>query len=334
MTILFYLSSSLLLFGMQTITVETTTFESLLPIRHSSSLVRSSAFVSTTSQSLSCRSKKRRRRSSSTSSVLQLNMAKTKTKSRKNNPVQPLQNELSRTINTATLSRTREISTQITANTEELENLAQRFHLSKIDKLHANLVVTNAQPPGSSTNRGGGSRQRGGDDNYIQVEGEVIASVMQTCVRTNEDFDIDMAFDLFAVVSPTTSSSSQRDLDAFLQDGRGEGMKVNHVYDDDDNNDDFSYSNRKKKYKKGGKGKRRSTVFHGDEQSLNPSRVKEIEQMLQEVDFEDDLVEDEAVLGDDGVLDVGELVAQTFRMKLEPFPKKPGTEPVRISISG
>jgi hypothetical protein len=68
--------------------------------------------------------------------------------------------------------------------------------------------------------------------------------------------------------------------------------------------------------------------------ALNDMRMKEIESLLQEFDTEDDVFEDENVLGSNGVLDVGELVAQMFRLKLDPYPKKPGSEPVSYSISG
>ena len=56
--------------------------------------------------------------------------------------------------------------------------------------------------------------------------------------------------------------------------------------------------------------------------------------MLQDFNFEDDVVEDESVFASDGILDIGELVAQMFRLKLDPYPKKPGSEPVRYSITG
>jgi len=48
-----------------------------------------------------------------------------------------------------------------------------------------------------------------------------------------------------------------------------------------------------------------------------------------------DLVEDEAVYSlSSEQLDVGELIAQTFWLQLDPYPKKPGTDPVVWEISG
>merc|ERR1711935_280055 len=68
-------------------------------------------------------------------------------------------------------------------------------------------------------------------------------------------------------------------------------------------------------------------------QRLDQMKIREIEDLIQGVDEDMEIVEDLAIMGNDGVLDVGELVAQTFRLKLDPYPKKPGTEPVRYSIT-
>jgi len=68
--------------------------------------------------------------------------------------------------------------------------------------------------------------------------------------------------------------------------------------------------------------------------NLDDMRMKEFEDLLQEFDLEEDIIEDENIFGLDGVLDIGELVAQTFRLKLDPYPKKPGSEPVSYSITG
>lgn len=88
---------------------------------------------------------------------------------------------------------------------------------------------------------------------------------------------------------------------------------------------------RRKKQKKRG---RKNDVNMRDGGNLDDMRMKEIEDLLQEFDLEEDIVEDENIFGLDGVLDIGELVAQTFRLKLDPYPKKPGSEPVSYSITG
>jgi hypothetical protein len=90
-------------------------------------------------------------------------------------------------------------------------------------------------------------------------------------------------------------------------------------------------SNRRKKQKKRG---RKNDVNMRDGGNLDDMRMKEIEDLLQEFDLEEDIIEDENIFGLDGVLDIGELVAQTFRLKLDPYPKKPGSEPVSYSITG
>ena len=63
-------------------------------------------------------------------------------------------------------------------------------------------------------------------------------------------------------------------------------------------------------------------------------KMTEIEGLLQGADDDEEVIEDLAIFGNDGILDSGELVAQSFRLKLDPYPKKPGTEAVTYSITG
>ena len=50
---------------------------------------------------------------------------------------------------------------------------------------------------------------------------------------------------------------------------------------------------------------------------------------------DDDSIEDQSIYSAvDGRFDAGELVAQTFWLNLDPYPKKPGTSPIQTSISG
>ena len=45
------------------------------------------------------------------------------------------------------------------------------------------------------------------------------------------------------------------------------------------------------------------------------------------------IVEDLAIFSSvTGILDVGELIAQSFWLQLDPFPKKPGTRPVQMEL--
>ena len=63
-------------------------------------------------------------------------------------------------------------------------------------------------------------------------------------------------------------------------------------------------------------------------------KMTEIEGLLQGADDDEEVIEDLAIFGNDGILDAGELVAQSFRLKLDPYPKKLGTEAVTYSITG
>lgn len=93
-------------------------------------------------------------------------------------------------------------------------------------------------------------------------------------------------------------------------------------------------SQRNQRNNKKKKKRRKGVDMRDSNASLNELRMKEIEDLLQDYDLEEDIVEDENIFGHDGMLDVGELVAQTFRLKLDPYPKKPGSEPVSYSITG
>ena len=225
-------------------------------------------------------------------------------------------NEFSRPYRTEIIlgPRRREYSTSISAEPEEREALAERFSLSEISRLEADLVLKR-----ESSRRGGGGGGGGGE--CIQVSGSVAAAVKQTCVRTNEDFDVELEFNLFAAVRSTASREDENlklggmdlaQIEGALGGGRGSGSK-------------------KSKNKKRG-GRRDGRGMRG--QQLNEMGMKEIEDLLQDFDMEEDVVEDDAVLGADGVLDAGELVAQFFRLKLDPYPKKPGSSPVNYSITG
>lgn len=218
------------------------------------------------------------------------------------------QNEFSRPIKVDNVlgQRKRDHNIEISAKEEELEGLAKRFSLSKIQKLSAELSLCRD------------NIDRGADS--VQVKGEIFATVIQTCVRTNEDFEVDLEFEMFSVVKAFGVRSdydedlgglTQADLEGALNAGGG--------------------SNRRKKHKKRG---RKNDVNMRDGGNLDDMRMKEIEDLLQEFDLEEDIVEDENIFGLDGVLDIGELVAQTFRLKLDPYPKKPGSEPVSYSITG
>jgi hypothetical protein len=138
----------------------------------------------------------------------------------------------------------------------------------------------------------------------VEVDGTVNARVTQVCVRTGEVFDVDVEFPLFAIVRPLAATGGvvENDLPPQLME----------------------YEDRNKR-------KKRDRVKTQDLQEMD---MMELQRLLQDFDVEDDVIEDEAIYSLNGVLDVGELVAQLFWLKLDPYPKKPGSNPVQSSISG
>jgi len=67
-------------------------------------------------------------------------------------------------------------------------------------------------------------------------------------------------------------------------------------------------------------------------QKVDESSIKQLQDNMQGFDIQDDIIEDSSVY-DNGTIDVGELVSQIFRVKLDPFPKKPGTDPISLEFS-
>ena len=226
--------------------------------------------------------------------------------------IQRPENEFSRRYRTDTVlpgGRTaRDYKVSIEANEEERAALAERFRLSEIARLEANVVLRRDKS-GSAY-----------DSDDIHMDGTVLATVTQKCVRTNEDFDVNLEFDVNAAVRPVQSTEANDDADmeeierALASSGSGGG------------------GGGKRRNKRGGSGKRDKTIR--TDRSLDDVGMKALQDMLQEFDVEEDVVEDEAVLGSDGYIDVGELVAQLFRLKLDPYPKKPGSKPINLSFSG
>jgi len=151
---------------------------------------------------------------------------------------------------------------------------------------------------------------RAGAVTGVEVEGSVVARVTQTCVRTNEKFDVDLEFPLFAVVRPIAGVADDDDLSE-LEGFFEEEMRS-----------------------RGNKGKKKDKTVTTPERNINEMDMAELQRMLQDFDVEDDVIEDEAIYSMDGTIDLGELVSQLFWLKLDPYPKKPGTYPIRTSITG
>ena len=203
------------------------------------------------------------------------------------------------------------------ADAEECKALAKRFDLKGLTRLEANLSFRpSSEALGASA---GGSLP-------IEVEGSIEAHLTQTCVRTNEEFEIDVEFPIYAVVKPVASNNDEDLRRLFLQQQEEE--------------EQMNSNGGKKKKKKNKKPK--DDVFHENKKTYNLSDVFDLQAAIQEADFfgDDDgeaadLVEDEAIYSlSSEQLDVGELIAQTFWLQLDPYPKKPGTDTVSWEITG
>lgn len=212
-------------------------------------------------------------------------------------------NEFSRPLNTDRILKTssgkqrrayRDYQTTIEATPEECLALAERFELKTLRSLKAELSLT---PPPHYNSQGGGYLT-------VQVEGSILASLIQTCVRTNEEFEVTVEFPLSAIVRP---------------------VSMNFRFEDKRNEPEPE--------KKKNKSKKSDRIRQVNDISDLQQRIQ---QQVDEYDFgTDDMVEDESIYSlSSGMLDVGELVAQTFWLNLDPYPKKPGSGPMEFTISG
>ncbi|KAK1748525.1 hypothetical protein QTG54_000464 [Skeletonema marinoi] len=211
--------------------------------------------------------------------------------------------------------RNKSMNLSVSATSPEREALATRFRLSNISALSAEVVV---QPAVGDAD----------DSGSIEALGTITAQVTQTCVRTNEAFDIDLEFTFHtvlrameAVASSGTSAESQ------LSEGELAALEAAAQLDG-------GGRQQRKKKKGGGKQKRDKGVRGGQSsRDLDAMGMKELQNILQEYEVQDEIIEDESCFCTDGIVDVGEIVAQMFRSKLDPYPKKPGTDPVSYSFT-
>jgi hypothetical protein len=212
----------------------------------------------------------------------------------------PFPNEFSRPLNTDRILKTasgkqrrsyRDYQTIIEATPEECSQLAKRFELNHLESLKADLSLS---LPSHYNSRGGGALT-------VQVEGSILATLTQTCVRTNENFDVTVEFPMTVIVKPVSSN-----------------------FESDDKEVDDAPQIKKKKTAR-------------NDRSFDVMELQQmIERQVDEYDFNvEEIVEDEAIYSAaSGILDMGELVSQTFWLNLDPYPKKPGSGPVEFTISG
>jgi len=143
-------------------------------------------------------------------------------------------------------------------------------------------------------------------DRGIEVDGMVRTRVTRTCVRTNEDFEQELEIPIFAIVRPvvpiSTVSAPDEDLPPEV----------------------LAYMDTLKKKKS-----------KTQEREINNVGMLELQRMLErDISEEDDvLMEDESIYSTMSQLDLGELIAQLFWLSLDPYPKKPGTDPVEYSVT-
>ena len=197
----------------------------------------------------------------------------------------------------------------VKADASECRALAKRFDLKGLTRLEAQLTFRPAAE-GLLTATDGNIP--------VEAEGTIEAHLTQKCIRTNEEFDVDMELPIYAVIKPVESNNDEDLRRLFLQQ---QEKKVAEV----------ASGCKKKDY-----------VFHENKQKNNLADIFDLQAAIQEADFLDDseagtadLVEDEAIYSfSSEQLDVGELIAQTFWLELDPYPKKPGSDPVSWEISG
>ena len=218
-------------------------------------------------------------------------------------------------------SQQRDHTVTVKADADECSALAKRFDLKDLTRLTADISFRPAAEALVASAGGVGGLP-------VEAEGTIEAHLTQTCVRTNEEFEVDVEFPLYAVVKPVAANNDEDLRRLFLQQQEEEAAAA---------------SGKKSKKKKNKKRAPRDDVFHENKKEYNLADVFDLQAAIQEADFfgDDetggaaDLVEDESIYSlSSEQLDVGELIAQTFYLQLDPFPKKPGSDPVSWEISG
>ncbi len=181
----------------------------------------------------------------------------------------------------------------------------------------------------------GGSHRGGREDNHcVEARGTVMAQVTQNCVRTNEEFDVDLEFSFDTVfrAMESTSLSANRvgkgSESQTLSDGELAALEAAA-----DLNNVSARKNRTGKKQRGGKKGVKGLSGSQSSRDLDSMGMKELQDILMDYEVTDEIIEDETCFCTDGIVDAGEIVAQMFRSKLDPYPKKPGSDPVSYSFT-
>jgi uncharacterized metal-binding protein YceD (DUF177 family) len=196
----------------------------------------------------------------------------------------------------------RDYQLNLQATLEECTQLALRFspQIQSLSSLQASLSISPAIG--------------GVDDVYVQ--GNLEATLTQTCVRTNQVFETTLQTAIGMTVRPVRLQET------------AVSAKMMQPDDDDFTTTKSSSKSSKKQTKK----KKRNTSY----MSVDDMDVSELQRMVQSdiLDAEEDIMEDEAIWTYGGMLDAGELVSQVLWLSLDPYPKKPGSEWMPQSITG
>jgi len=240
-----------------------------------------------------------------------------------------INNEFSRTIRVSkwfsaggggsSRSNNRIMNVDLIASELERHALAKRFRLSDISSLTADLTVVPALH-GNAIDVG----------DCIEASGTVSATLTQKCVRTNEDFEISIEFSFDTVLRAMTANKSNaanvdNNDEPELSEGELAALEAASTLDG---------GGRRKNKKKGNKQKGVKGIRGGQSsKDLDGSGMKQLQDILMEYEVSDEIIEDESCFCTDGIVDCGEIVAQMFRSKLDPYPKKPGSDPVSYSFT-
>ena len=169
--------------------------------------------------------------------------------------------------------------------------------------LNADLVVSPALGVGA-----------GDQDSCIEVRGTISTQVKQTCVRTNEDFDVDLEFSFDTTLKAMAATNIAS---GGLSSGEMEALAAAAQFDS----------------KPRGKKNRKQTSVKSVKSPSTQMDMKDLQNILTEYEVTNDIIEDESCFCTDGIVDVGEIVSQMFRSKLDPYPKKPGSDPVKYTFT-
>jgi len=222
----------------------------------------------------------------------------------------------------------------VTATKEECDALAERFDLSRLDSLEADVRImpcivqqqTTAGKKGSRVSKIG-SDSFNSNSNVVDVEGTIKAHVQHVCVRSGDEFEMDVEFPFYSTVFPISGDENS------LNDN------INRGRQDDDTGPKKKNKNKKSKRSKNASlnsGSGGNIVVDLNDVFDLQAAIKASEATLRDDDGLGDIdaaaaaipFEDEAVYCTfpDLTLDVGELVAQTFYTQLDPYPVKDKTD--------